>query len=136
MLINVKTVSFFYNVDLKTKFLVIQWDILWKFVVLSHNFWQFLDMWPWHYLINMWPWLYSNWWDMTYKWPWYYHATVKKRDSQDAWMVKLVHANVLGNLILGVSHAYISQINMLTMQDSHQYLTVISTSLHLTYYGT
>lgn len=27
-------------------------------------------------------------------------------------MAKLVHANVLGNLILGVSHAYISQINM------------------------
>lgn len=49
---------------------------------------------------------------MTYKWPWYYHATVKKRDSQDAWMLKLAHANLLGNLTLGVSHAYISQINI------------------------
>lgn len=44
---------------------------------------------------------------MTYKWPWYYHATVKNRDRQDAWMVELVHANLLGNLTLGVSHAYI-----------------------------
>lgn len=51
-------------------------------------------------------------------------------------MVELAHANLLGNLTLGVLHAYISQINMLTMQDSHQYFTVISTSLPLTYYGT